>query len=188
MFNTNTHNTAIYTVHISIFLSACISYTYGMFMTLNMYIYIYAPSLVICTRVRDERISRVHMCVHIIKRPCYRCTFTITPTLYFYVFVLPSSRLLIHWMLNAHLYIYSLFSFLYASDTFLPITTYRYHRQSSLSMHEQRDGPKVVKSRQGKPIPGPREDFATVWHRPGARCDITTSFSSRNLTVLSSLP
>jgi len=101
---------------------------------------------------------------------------------YFYVFVLPSSRLLIHWMLTP-IYIYSLFSFLYASDTFLPITTYRYHRQSSLSMHEQRDGPKVVKSRQGEPIPGPREDFATVWHRPGARCDNTTSFSSRNLTV-----
>lgn len=77
--------------------------------------------------------------------------------------------------------VYSLFSFLYASDTFLPITTYHYHRRSSLSMREQRDGPKVVKSRQGEPIPGPREDFATVWHRPDASCDYTTSFSSRNL-------
>lgn len=48
-------------------------------------------------------------------------------------------------------------------------------------MHEQRDGPKVVKSRQDEPIPGPREDFATVWHRPDATCDNTTSFSSRNL-------
>lgn len=113
----------------------------------------------------------------------YKFTFSYT----FYIYVLLSSRLF-HCECNAQLYIYSLFSFLYASDTFLPITTYRYHRQPSLSMHKQRDGPKVVKSRQGEPIPGPREDFATVWHRPDARRDNTTSFSSRNLTVLSSLP
>lgn len=114
-----------------------------------------------------------------------------TPALQMYINITPTLLLCIcsaiisaveSLNVNAHLYIYSLFSFLYASDTFLPITTYRYHRQSSLSMHEQRDGPKVVKSRQGEPIPGTREDFATVWHRPGARCDITTSFSSRNLT------
>lgn len=131
-----------------------------------------------------ERIFRVCMYICIKIHIYYRFTFSYT----FYIYVLPSSRLWFTVNVNAQLYIYSLFSFLYASDTFLPITTYRYHRQPSLSMHKQRDGPKVVKSRQGKPIPGPREDFATVWHRPGARRDNTASFSSRNLTVLSSLP
>lgn len=145
----------------------------------TLYVYIYALSRYIRTRtsaftayvrVHKFRVTDVQLHIHIL---LYICSAIIS--------AVDSLNV------NAHLYIYSLFSFLYASDTFLPITTYRYHRQSSLSMHKQRDGPKVVKSRQGEPIPGPREDFATVWHRPGARCDNTTSFSSRNLTVLSSL-
>lgn len=135
------------------------------------------------TRAHFSRMY-VHMYINI--RIYYRFTFSLIHILYIYVSAIISA--VIHCECNAQLYIYSLFSFLYASDTFLPITTYRYHRQSSLSMHKQRDGPKVVKSRQAEPIPGPRKDFATVWHRPDARRDNTTSFSSRNLTVLSSLP
>lgn len=129
------------------------------------------------------------MYVHMYKNP-YIYIYYIFTFSHIYLLYLCSAIIsaVIHCECNAQLYIYSLFSFLYASDTFLPITTYRYHRQPSLSMHKQRDGPKVVKSRQGDPSPGQWEDFATVWHRPDARRDITTSFSSRNLTVLSSLP
>lgn len=55
-----------------------------------------------------ERTSPAYVRAHE-QCPCYRCTFTRTPTHYFYVSVLPSSRLLIHWMLTP-IYIYTLSS------------------------------------------------------------------------------